>query len=156
MLRDIKAKQGDTVCWPCGVGKALLEERSEGEEMPDRIQEKGRVVGAISTPEVCRCYPVDDRKPWERRSRRVQTWYDLHFNNIILAVPSAGQKQETHLEPDVVIWVDQNVVVNMVGSGRILNIFWRKADKLSWWMWCKGRKGRVQEDARSGLGRGPG
>ena len=33
--------------------------------MPDRIQEKGQVVGAISTPEVCRVLPCGLREGLE-------------------------------------------------------------------------------------------
>ena len=34
----------------------------------------------------------------------------------------AGVEAGAHLEPDVIIWVDQNTVVD-VGSGRMPNIF---------------------------------
>lgn len=142
VLRDIKAKQEIQCAGPCGVGKALLGGKIwRGRDVPDRIQEKRAGCGVLSPLQKCVvCYLHDTGSlggGWAGE------WPDMTYilTTSFWLFPKAGAEAGDPFGA----WCS-----NMGGSECSSrhggewqdseHILGRKADKLSWWMWCKGRK----------------
>ena len=90
VLRDMKAKAGRRYSvlslWNREGSPWRKGEERKGRRYARQNPRERAGCGVLSPLQRCVvCYPVDYGKPWRSLSRRV-TWYELRFNNILLAV----------------------------------------------------------------------
>ena len=143
------------MCWPCGVGKAVLGGKIwRGGDVPDRIQEKGQVVGCYLHSRSVSCVTL-----WimgRLGGVWAGEWPDMTYiltTSFWLFTKAGAEAGDPFGD-----WCN-----NMGGSEYSSRYGgeWQDSEHIlkrkqtnSWWMWYRGRKGRVQEDARSSLGHG--